>query len=77
MTTNGTKPISSIVAIEAADVRGDLDAWDSEITRLDRAMREAAACRRDIEEQSATWSASKRARCWRSAVPTKQHVAPG
>ena len=52
-TDTSTTTASSIPTIEPADVRGDLDAWDDTIIALDCAMREAAAARRDIEEQTA------------------------
>ena len=50
MTT--TEPIRTNPAIEAADRRADLDAWEDCIAAMDAALRDVAGARREIDELS-------------------------
>ena len=51
-TMTAIDPVRTIPAIEAADVRADLDAWEDRIAAMDTALRDVAGARREIDELS-------------------------
>ncbi len=53
MTTATPTRNGHVATIEQVDPALDLERWEEQITALDRSMREAAAARRDLDEQTA------------------------